>query len=100
MVAQAGVLDLGRAQELRLSSGVVDRFLDGHATSEASPIELLPLRVPALLTHGTHDDIVPLEISERFAEASGATLHVEAGADHFGHLDPTHPLWQAVIRWL
>jgi acetyl esterase/lipase len=100
MVAQAGVLDLQRARELRLSHGVVDRFLDGHPTSEVSPIELLPLRVPALLTHGDRDDVVPLEISERFAAASGATLHVEPGADHFGHLDPAHPLWQAVARWL
>lgn len=100
LVAQAGVLDLARARELRLSSGVVERFLGGHPTSEASPIELLPLEVPALLTHGARDDIVPLEISERFAAASGATLHVEPDGDHFGHLDPADPLWQAVIRWL
>jgi len=100
LVAQAGVLDLQRARALRLSNGVVDRFLGGHPTSEASPIELLPLRVPALLTHGACDDIVPLEISERFAAASGATLHVEPEGDHFGHLDPADPLWQAVIRWL
>ena len=100
VVAQAGVLCLQRARELRLSNGVVDRFLAGHPTSEASPIELLPLRVPALLTHGARDDIVPLEISERFATASGATLHVEPESDHFGHLDPADPLWQAVIRWL
>jgi acetyl esterase/lipase len=100
MVAQAGVLDLRRAQELALSHGVVDRFLDGHALAEASPMELLPLRVPALLTHGDRDDVVPLEISERFAEASGATLHVQPDAGHFGHLDPTDPLWRAVIRWL
>ncbi len=99
-VAQAGVLDLVRARELRLSDGVVERFLDGHPTAEASPIERLPLRVPALLTHGGLDDIVPLEISERFAEASGATLHVEPGAGHFEHLDPDHPLWRAVVAWL
>jgi pimeloyl-ACP methyl ester carboxylesterase len=100
LVAQAGVLDLARARELRLSNGVVDRFLAGGPTSGASPIELLPLEVPALLTHGARDDIVPLEISERFAAASGATLHVEPEGDHFGHLDPADPLWQAVVRWL
>ncbi|MFN8518770.1 MAG: alpha/beta hydrolase [Chloroflexota bacterium] len=100
MVSQAGVLDLARARELRLSDGVVGRFLGGRPTSEASPIELLPLRVPALLTHGAQDDIVPLEISERFAAASGATLHVDPDAGHFEHLDPTHPLWRAVLAWL
>jgi acetyl esterase/lipase len=100
LVSQAGVLDLARARELRLSNGIVERFLGDHPTSVASPIERLPLRVPALLTHGALDDDVPLEISERFAAASGATLHVEPGEDHYGHLDPTNPLWRAVIAWL
>ena len=100
IVSQAGVLDLERARELRLSNGVVDRFLGDHPMSIASPIERLPLGVPTLLTHGARDDIVPVEISERFAAASGATLVVEPDEEHFGHLDPANPLWQAVIEWL
>ena len=100
VVSQAGVLDLERAAELNLSNGVVKRFLKGHPTSVASPIERLPLGVPALLTHGGLDDIVPVEISERFADASGATLIVEPEEDHFGHLEPANPLWKAVTAWL
>jgi acetyl esterase/lipase len=100
VVSQAGVLDLARAAELNLSQGVVQRFLDGHPTSVASPIERLPLGVPALLTHGGRDDNVPVEISQRFARASGATLLVEPDEDHFGHLDPGNPLWKAVLGWL
>jgi acetyl esterase/lipase len=100
VVSQAGVLDLERARELRLSNGVVERFLKDHPTDVASPIERLPLGVPALLTHGGRDDIVPVEISQRFAEASGASLIVEPDEDHFGHLDPTNPLWTAVTSWL
>ena len=100
VVAQAGVLDLARARELRLSDGVVDRFLGEHATSVASPIERLPLGVPTLLTHGGLDDIVPVEISQRFAAASGTTLLVEPEEDHFGHIDPDNPLWKAVLAWL
>ena len=69
-------------------------------TSVASPIERLPLGVPALLTHGGLDDIVPVEISQRFAEASGASLIVEPDEDHFGHIDPDNPLWKAVLAWL
>jgi pimeloyl-ACP methyl ester carboxylesterase len=100
VVSQAGVLDLERARELRLSNGVVDRFLGDQPTAVASPIERLPLGVPTLLTHGGRDDIVPVEISERFAAVSGATLFVEPDEEHFGHLDPANPLWQAVIEWL
>ena len=100
VVSQAGVLDLARARELRLSDGVVERFLDGADTRLASPIERLPLGVPALLTHGGRDEIVPVEISQRFARASGATLLVEPDEDHFGHLDPANALWKAVLAWL
>jgi acetyl esterase/lipase len=100
VVSQAGVLDLRRAAALSLSDGVVERFLKGHPPSVASPIERLPLGVPALLTHGGRDVIVPVEISERFARESGATLIVEPGEDHFGHLDPGNPLWKAVTAWL
>jgi acetyl esterase/lipase len=100
VVSQAGVLDLQRARELRLSDVVVDRFLGDQPTGIASPIERLPLGVPTLLTHGGRDDTVPLEISERFARASGAALVVEPDEDHYRHLDPRNPLWRAVIEWL
>ncbi len=71
----------------------------------ASPAERLPLGVPALLTHGGRDDIVPPVMSERFAAAARAAgddveLVVEPGEDHFGHLDPANPLWAAVTAWL
>ncbi|WP_211339945.1 alpha/beta hydrolase family protein [Solirubrobacter pauli] len=100
VVSQAGVLDLQRARELRLSNGIVDVFLGDHPSDLASPIERLPLGVPVLLTHGGRDDIVPPEISERFAAASGASLIVEPDEDHFGHIDPDNPLWKAVLAWL
>jgi acetyl esterase/lipase len=91
-VSQAGVLDTKRAFELRLSDGVAEHFL------AASPIERVPA-VPGLLVHGSRDDIVPLEISEAFAAASGAELAV-FDEDHFGHLDPANPMWEAVVEWL
>src|SRR4051812_1893754 len=91
-VSQAGVLDTKRALELRLSDGVAEHFL------AASPIERVPA-IPGLLVHGSRDDIVPLEISEAFAAASGAELAV-FDEDHFGHLDPMNPMWRAVVAWL
>jgi acetyl esterase/lipase len=102
VVSQAGVLDVRRAWELGLSNDVAREFLrdDIDNAALASPIERLPLGVPALLVHGAQDDTVPLEISERFARESGATLVVEPQEGHFGHLDPSNPMWQAVIKWL
>jgi acetyl esterase/lipase len=103
VVAQAGVLDLRLAWELRLSAGVVRRFL-GELSAErfaaASPRERLPLAARTLLTHGEADDIVPVRMSREFQQASGADLHVEPDAGHMEHLDPAHPLWQAVLAWL
>jgi acetyl esterase/lipase len=101
VVSQAGVLDLRRAWELGLSNDVTREFLGGDLArcAEASPIERLPLSAPALLVHGSRDDTVPLEISERFAELSGSPLVVE-DSDHFGHLDPSNRMWKAVIEWL
>jgi acetyl esterase/lipase len=111
VVAQAGVVDLRLASELRLSDGVVHRFLGGtpdevpERYAAASPAERLPLGVRTLLTHGERDDIVPLRISESFAAAARAAgddveLVVAPGEDHFGHLDPANPLWQAVTAWI
>jgi acetyl esterase/lipase len=111
VVAQAGVLDLRFASELGLSGGVVHRFLGGtpdavpERYARASPIERLPLGVPALLTHGGNDDTVPPTMSERFAAAAHAAgdeldLVSLPGEGHFGHLDPANPLWSAVTAWI
>jgi acetyl esterase/lipase len=111
IVAQAGVVDLRLASELRLSRAVVHRLLGGTSDSvperyaAASPAERLPLGVPALLTHGGRDEIVPAAMSERFAAAARAAgdrveLVLEPDQDHFGHLDPANPLWRAVTAWI
>ena len=101
VVSQAGVLDVRRAWELGLSNDVARELLDGDLArcAIASPIDRLPLSAPALLVHGSRDDVVPLEISEAFAAASGAELAV-FDSGHFGHLDPENPMWKAVVEWL
>jgi acetyl esterase/lipase len=111
VVAQAGVVDLRMGWELRLSDGVVGDFLGGdpdampERLAAASPAERLPLGVPALLTHGARDEVVPLAMSEAFAAAARAAgdevdLVVEPGEEHMGHVDPGNPLWAAVRAWL
>jgi acetyl esterase/lipase len=107
-VAQAGVLDLIRGFEQQLSRGAVGELLGG-APSEvpdryatASPLELLPLGVPATVVHGDADDAVPIEQSERYAAAAEragdqADLVRLAGVDHMDLIDPATAAW-AICR--
>lgn len=107
VVALAGVSDLRRAWELRLSDNVTETLLGGTPTqvperyASASPYDLLPLGVPQALIHGTADTNVPFEISQRYAERAqalgdGARLIPLAGIGHFEPVDPATPSWQVV----
>jgi acetyl esterase/lipase len=108
VVSQAGVLDLRLAWDLRLSDGVVERFLGGtpdqhpDRSAAASPRERLPLGVPVLLTHGERDDTVPARMSREFAEATSdpVQLRVDPHAGHMEHIDPRSQLWKWVTEWL
>jgi pimeloyl-ACP methyl ester carboxylesterase len=77
-----------------------EHFADG------SPLELLPLGVPQIVIHGTTDDSVPYEMSERYVEAAGdeAELVTLDGAGHFEPIDPVVPVFGetvgAVLRLL
>lgn len=103
VVSLAGVADLRRGWELGLSRGVVGEFLGGSPAevperyAAASPIELLPMRVPQRVVHGTADTVVPFEIGERFARASGnAELVRLEGAGHSELIDPGAREWGVV----
>jgi acetyl esterase/lipase len=101
----AGVCDLRRAWELKLSNTVVEQLMGGTPQqvpkhyAMASPIELLPMKVPQHLVHGTADNIVPIEMSERFARASkNAKLIKLQGAGHFELIDPRTKEWPVVLK--
>jgi acetyl esterase/lipase len=108
-VPLAGVVDLRRAWELRLSDGVVGELMGGppdklpkryHA---GSPIELVPLGGRVRLLHGTEDSVVPIEISNGYQKAASrvgddARLVVLPGADHFAAVDPRSEHWQIVEK--
>jgi len=110
VISLAGVLDLRRAWELRLSRGVVGRLLGGSPEQvperydSASPLALLPLGVPrTTLVHGTRDTSVPYEISRRYIEAAvasgdAAELVTLPEIDHFEIVDPRTQAWQSVLR--
>lgn len=109
VVALAAVSDLALGAELGLSNGVVKELLGGTPKEvperyhQASPSQLLPLGVPQQLLHGTTDDIVPLEMSRRYAEAARkagdqVTLVPVEKAGHFELIDPLSFAWPRVLE--
>lgn len=105
VVPLAAISDLRRAWALQLDGGVVGQLLGGSPDrvpqryAAASPMELLPISVPQRMLHGTADNVVPFEMSQRFAKASGnAKLIPLTGAGHFDLIDPRARVWPTVQR--
>jgi len=103
IVAQAAVTDVEEAMRRRLGDGgdVAERFARGGPLAELSPIRQAPLPVPVLLVHGTADDSVPPDFSERFAARGGdVTLSLRPGEGHFEHIDPASGAWAEAVAWV
>ena len=105
VIPLAAVSDLRRAWALQLSNGVVKQFLGGSPEqtpqryAATSPMELLPISVPQRMVHGTADNIVPFDMSERFAKAStNSKLIPLRGAGHFEPIDPRSREWETVQK--
>jgi len=106
-VSQAGVLDLVRADELGLGGGAVAALL-GHPPTEDDaaydPYQQLPLEVPVRCVHGTADDVVPVEISQRYvaaaSDAGGDARLTEVDGDHFVVIDPASEAWARTLELL
>ena len=107
-VLQAGVLDLAAGQ--RLGNGAVAAFLGGtpdrvpERYAVADPVRLLPTGAAVLCVHGSADDVVPVEQSERYATAAAEAgerveLRVVAG-DHMAMIDPASLAWATARDWL
>ena len=108
-VSLAGVVDLRRAWELKLSNDAVGEFLGGSPDNlgehyrEASPIEVPMPKLRQRLLHGVADTIVPIELSRRYAARKLAAkedvkLTELASAGHFDLIDPRSAAWKAVER--
>jgi pimeloyl-ACP methyl ester carboxylesterase len=100
------VIDLRRAWELHLSNDAVARFLGGSPADvpdhyrEASPAEQ-HIRAEQVLIHGTSDEDVPYEISQRYAEqkkksGENVQLITMKDTDHFEIVDPNSKVWAKV----
>ncbi|HZC04374.1 MAG TPA: alpha/beta fold hydrolase [Ktedonobacterales bacterium] len=111
IVSLAGVADLRRAWELRLSDNITETFMGGtpeqvpERYASGSPYDLLPLGATQILVHGTTDTNVPFEMSQRYVDQAralgdNARLVTLEGASHFEPVDPSTSAWQAVERAL
>jgi acetyl esterase/lipase len=101
----AGVTDLRRAGTA--CDANVPQLMGGSATDktaiydQASPIELLPLRIPSAIMQGDSDSIIPLDMAKDYADAAkkkgdDAKLVVIEKAGHFDVVDPKSFAWEAV----
>jgi acetyl esterase/lipase len=106
----AAISDLRRAWTLQLDGGVVRELMGGtpeqipQRYDAASPRELLPISVPQRLLHGTADTVVPFDMSQRFAKASGnSKLIALPDAGHIDLIDPQSGVWpnvqKAILEW-
>ncbi len=110
-ISQAGAADLAECWRQGLGRGAVAELLGGtpdevpERYAAADPARALPLGIRQALVHGTLDDVVPLDISERYVAAAieagdDARLRPIAGADHRAVIDPTTPAWAACVEEL
>ena len=109
VVSLAGLCNLERAWELRLSNNAVAELLGGSPMeyperyAATSPAALVPLGSKQALLHGDKDSDVPLELSIQYAKL--ATNHGDItnmvtlkGIEHFGLVDPFNSSWPRVVE--
>lgn len=105
-ISQAGVLDLVAADRDGLGGGAVQAFLRRPAADvpAADPVRQVPLDVPVRCVHGTSDDIVPIDQSERYVAAAtdaGADASLtRVDGDHFTVIDPASEAWRTQLAVL
>jgi pimeloyl-ACP methyl ester carboxylesterase len=97
-LALAPVSDVRDAVERRGTDSAPGRFMAPEHFADGSPLELLPLGAPQIVIHGTADDSVPYEMSERYVAAAGrdAELITLDGTGHFEPIDPLSAEWPTV----
>jgi acetyl esterase/lipase len=105
VVSLAGVLDLAHGAETGVGDGAIVTFLGGTpdevptAYAAADPVRLAP-GIPVIAMHARDDDVVPHELSERYAAAHhGPSVRLVTVPDggHYGLIDPQHPAFRHVL---
>ncbi len=102
-VALAPVADLLLAHELGLGNGAVSRFLGCEPVSrpDLDPRQMATPATPTSIVHGSDDAVVPLVISESYADAHPAVpLRSVVDAGHYALIDPQTVAWAVVMGQL
>ena len=111
VISLAGVSDLKRMWEIDAQRGIDSSVanLIGGTPSEfhdryrlASPIELLPMRIPQILLHGDSDSDVPVELSQEYYRKGielndQVDLKILPKTDHFMLIDPLSKAWKSIL---
>jgi acetyl esterase/lipase len=103
VLALAPVCDLADAYRLDLDGGAVEALLGGGPDevpdryAATDPAVLGGPSAAVALVHGDVDGRVPVAMSRRYAEATGARLVESPGADHFSLIDPESAVWPLVV---
>lgn len=111
VVALAPLSDLHMASELGLCAKVIEQVLAGSPEhrpqryADTSPAARLPLGVEQRVLHGAADRLVPVAMSQAYAERAQAagddvSLEVLAEAGHFELVDPRAAQWARVVAAL
>lgn len=108
VVALSPVTDIRRTKDEKLGNDAAAEFFaaaDSATIGSASPIEQLPIPVPALVVHGEDDRHVPFSHSLDFvAKAKRAGSEIELvhfeELDHFQIIDPHAKHWPTTTEWI
>jgi acetyl esterase/lipase len=105
VVSLAGVLDLAGGAQTGVGDGAITAFLGGgpseapEAYAAADPMRLAP-GIPVVVVHARDDDVVPHELSERYAAAHHGPqvrLVTVPEGGHYGLIDPENPAFAEVL---
>lgn len=107
----AAVVDLHESFALSSGNNAVSALLGGSPSehpiryAQASPLDLLPLRVQQLILHGAKDDALPVELSREYVKAArhagDSVDYVELSSmGHMEYLDPASQAHDALCKWL
>jgi dipeptidyl aminopeptidase/acylaminoacyl peptidase len=108
VVSLAGVCDLAACYRDGLGQRAADGLMGGGPDQvpdryeEADPMAAVPLAARVVLVHGTADDRVPWQQSDRYAAAATAAggdarCVLLPGTGHFEVIDPLSAAWPAVL---